>query len=551
MDTKQLDGLLYTSLIEGAVLNLHNNIEIVNNLNVFPIPDGDTGDNMWLTLNGGYKAAKDLNSNSISEVSKSIASLMVMKARGNSGAILSRFFAGISVGLDGLSTATVKDFSLALEKGVIEAYKAVPKPTEGTMLTVVREASDYIKTKIIDDISFEKLLEYYLFALKQSLNKTPELLAVLKEAGVVDSGGAGLVYIFDGMLKTIKGESIESNTNATQLVNSSNDIDYTKFTEDSELTFGYCTEFLLRLQSKKVDIPNFDEKVIIDFLNSIGDSVVCFKTDSIVKAHVHTFHPGVVFNEVQKYGEFLTIKVENMNIQHENSVVENLYSPQNKKKHYGIVTVATGDGIINTFEELGADSVIVGGQSMNPSTEDFINAFKSINAETIFVLPNNSNVILTAQMAAKIYDNADVRVIETKNIGEGYAAISMFDSSIENVDEAEQSLYDAFDGIVTGMVSPCVRDSIIDGIETHKGNYIGFINKRIYTDKSTSDEALLDLAEKLNASDYSVMIVIYGHMEDSEIVSKINETLKSKYKYSDIYMIDGGQEIYNYILILE
>ena len=376
-------------------------------------------------------------------------------------------------------------------------------------------------------------------------------MAVLKEAGVVDSGGAGLVYIFEGILKDLKGESISTNNNLTINTNQTKDIDYSKFTENSEMVFGYCTEFLLRLQSSKVDVKNFDENIIIDFLNSVGDSVVCFKTDSIIKAHVHTFTPGVVFNEVQKYGEFLTLKVENMNIQHENSIVENAYSKKETKKQYGIVTVATGDGIINTFKELGVDQVILGGQSMNPSTEDFINAFNRINAEIIFVFPNNSNVILTAKLAADLYKDAQIRIIETKNIGEGYAAISMFDSSINDPDELEQYLKESFEGIKTGMVSPCVRDSVINGVETHVGEYIGFLNKQIITSKPNAEEALLDLAEKLNVSDFGVIIIISGKDTTSEKIDGLKKQLHDKYKFIDTYTIDGGQDIYNYILILE
>lgn len=554
MEDKVFDGVLYTSLLEGGVLNLHNNISIVNNLNVFPIPDGDTGDNMWLTINGGYKFASDnLNTTSISKISRIASDGMVMKARGNSGAILSQFFSGIADGLSNKNSISVKDFAFALTEGVKKAYTAVNVPTEGTILTVAREASDYANERLTDNTTLQSFFEIYLRGLKESLKRTPDLLDVLKEAGVVDSGGAGLVYIFDGMLKVLNGEKIEQDGQYNITVQSSNDIDYSKFTEDSVMEFGYCTEFLLRLQNSKVDIKNFDLNIIIDFLNSVGDSVVCFKTDSIVKAHVHTFHPGVVFNEVQKYGEFLTLKVENMNIQHENTIIENRYIDEQsvKKKKYGIVTVATGDGIINTFKDLGVDYVIHGGQSMNPSTEDFINAFETIHADNIFVLPNNGNVILTANMSANLYKESNIIVIETKNIGEGYAAISMFDPSYEDVNEVKEAMISAFDGTVTGMVSPCVRDSVMNGVQTSTGEYIGFINKRIYTSKPTSKEALLELADDLSAKDYSVIIVIYGNDETEENANEIQTALKQKYKYSDIYMINGGQEIYNFILILE
>ena len=319
------------------------------------------------------------------------------------------------------------------------------------------------------------------------------------------------------------------------------------------MEFGYCTEFLLRLQNSKVDILNFDEKILIDYLNSVGDSVVAFREGSIVKVHVHTMHPGEILNQCQRYGEFLTLKIENMMIQHEGTTVRNSFSVAPKKVHkaYGIVAVASGKGIREIFTSLGTDVVIDGGQSMNPSAEDFISAFEKIDADTILVFPNNSNIILTAKQAAALYGKADVRVIPNRTIGEGYAALSVLDTSSGDVDSILADINAGIEGVVTGTISKASRDTEKDGVCVRAGDYIGFVDDTIYVDDICAENACMTLAEKLNAGRYDVVLLICGKESSADAADALYSKLKETYKRTEVIMIDGGQPIYDYLIILE
>jgi len=382
-----------------------------------------------------------------------------------------------------------------------------------------------------------------------SSDLTPDLLDVLKEAGVVDSGGAGFIYIAEGMAKALSGEMTElAETSAAR-----KNVDLNAFTEDSVLEFGYCTEFLLRLQRAKVDIDTFDVNPLIEWLGSVGDSVVCFKEGSVVKVHVHTMKPGDVFNHVQQYGEFLTIKVENMTLQHNEVHGGESFKSRIEKprKPFGIVSVAAGKGIKETFLNLGCDVVVDGGQSMNPSAEDMISAFEQINADVIFVFPNNSNIIMTANQAAEIYQGSDVRVVPSKTIGEGYAAISMLDTEIGDTDAIIESLKEIIADVVTGTVSKAVRDTEMGGVSVKKDDYIGFVGDTIYVDSPDRAEAALVLAEKMNAKRYDIMLVCCGEDVSSDESDKLQKELSKAYRRTEVVMIDGGQPIYDYIIILE
>lgn len=550
MNTTIMNGTLFARMVRNGAANLHKSRTVVNDLNVFPIPDGDTGDNMFMTMDSGSVAVKDLEDLTLEETSSKVARGMLLGARGNSGVILSRIFAGIAKGFLGNGEASVKDVAEAFECGISESYGAVSVPVEGTILTVYRDAVRYANSRIRDDSTLEEYFEDFTKELRLSLDRTPELLEVLKEAGVVDSGGAGFVYIAEGMKLALDGTELES---GESVENNHTTIDMSTFTEDSVLEFGYCTEFLLRLQSCKTDVEAFDEKVLIDYLNSVGESVVAFKEGSIVKVHVHSMHPGEILNHCQQYGEFLTLKMENMMLQHHATTIQNAFEVQPKKPHkrYGIVTVASGQGIKDTFTSLGADVVIDGGQSMNPSAEDFVEAFESINADTIFVFPNNSNIVLTAKQAAALYDKADIRVISNKTIGEGYAAISMLDTESEDVDAILAEIDEVIASVVTGTVSRASRDTEKDGIAVHNGDYIGFVGDTIYVDSPNAEETALKLSETLHAEKYDVMLLICGKDPKPEAAEKLFRELKQTYKRTEIIMIDGGQPIFDYLMILE
>ncbi len=545
-----MNGALYANMIKSGAASLRENIKIVNDLNVFPIPDGDTGDNMFMTIDSGAATLNDDSETSIGVVSARAANGMLLGARGNSGVILSRIFAGIAKGFDGVDSVNVPMFGKAMESGVKEAYGAVSVPVEGTILTVFKDAVRYANSRFTINSSFENYFDDFLWELNRSLERTPNLLSVLKEAGVVDSGGAGFIYIVEGMKRAVGGEILSEDA---QPLSARKNIDLNAFTEDSELEFGYCTEFLLRLQRAKIDIDAFDLESLINWLNSVGDSVVAFREGTVVKVHVHTKKPGDVFNYVQQFGEFLTMKIENMTLQHNETHAQKMFEPKPQKPHkqYGIVSVAAGEGIKDTFTSLGCDYVVDGGQSMNPSAEDLISAFREVNADVIFVFPNNGNIVMTAKQAAALYKEADVYIIPSKTIGEGYAAISMLDTTSNNIEAILAEQEEIIAGVVTGMVSKAVRDTEMDGVTVKKDDYIGFVDDNIYIDDPDRAKAAMGLTEKLNAKRYDIMLVICGSDVPKAEADEIYSQLKKTYRRTEVVMIDGGQPIYDYIIILE
>ena len=554
MDTLTLSGVLFAKMIKSGADNLSNNKEIVNELNVFPIPDGDTGDNMSMTIDSGFAAVSDVDeTSSLDQISSNAAKGMLLGARGNSGVILSRIFAGIARGFLGTKCADVKQLGSAFLSGVEEAYGAVSVPVEGTILTVYKDAVEYANSKISDISTIEQYFNDFTDELKRSLDRTPSLLAVLKEAGVVDSGGAGFVYIAEGMKSALSGENTVINREDRSASDGSAKVDLSSFNEDSELKYGYCTEFLLQLLNSKIDVEKFNVDELTSYLNGVGDSVVCFIDGTIVKVHVHTLKPGDILNHCQQYGEYLTLKIENMTLQHNETIIRNRFdaAPPKPHKKYAIVSVGAGEGIKNTFLSLGADAVVDGNQSMNPSARDFIKAFEGIDAETIFVFPNNSNIVMTANQAAALYTKSDVRVIPSKTIGEGYSAISMMDLTCEDPDQIVEDAKETISTVVTGMVSRAVRDTEKDGVIVRKDDYIGFVGDKIYTDDSDRIGAMTALAERLDAASYDVALLICGADVDPDESRDLYKELSEKYKRTEFIMIDGGQPVYDYILILE
>lgn len=543
---RTLDGILFARMINSGAANLKAHAKEINDLNVFPIPDGDTGDNMLMTMMGGVH--HDTSScDSLCEMADRVSSGMLLSARGNSGVILSQFFEGIKNGFTGLQTADTKEIGEAFRQGVKQAYSSVMTPTEGTILTVVREATEYACEQNTN--TPEAFLDAFIDEAKRSLARTPELLPVLKKAGVVDSGAAGLIYIVDGMMRAVIGEDIAEFSEVSE---KTQELDLDAFNEDSALEFGYCTELLVRLQNAKTDIANFDVKVITDFLQTIGDSIVTVRNGSIVKLHVHTMTPGKVLDFCQQYGEFLKVKIENMSLQHNNTMNEEKESVLVKeRKKYGVVAVACGEGLKETFRERGADVIVDGGQSMNPSAEDFIEAFDEVNADVIFVFPNNGNIILTAQQAAHLYDKSDVRVIESTTIGAGYASLAMLDTSSGDTNAIVEDLRMAMDGVITAEISHCVRDATIDGKEIHTGDYIGFVGKEMLSVNESRLVTVCESIDAVNFSRYDFCILICGKDATDEEAEKIEAYVNSHYIGKEIYIINGGQDVYDYIMIVE
>lgn len=573
--TAVLDGELYCRLVRGGAASLRARANEVNSLNVFPVPDGDTGDNMSMTAEGGSAACGALSAagaplSSLGEVAKSVADGMLLGARGNSGVILSQFFSGIARGFGQLESADVHELAAALKAGVEQAYGAVMSPAEGTILTVCREGVEYAAERVDDASTIRSIFADMKDEMYRSLQRTPELLPVLKEAGVIDSGGAGLYYIIEGMLRILDGESIESAAEAAPTPSAAK-ISFDAFTEDSEMEYGYCTECLLRLQTKKCDVESFDVETVSSFLCSVGNSVVCFKNGSIIKLHVHTMTPEKVLEFCRGFGEFLTVKIENMSVQHSESTAqaeqtqhegslsaishtsESAAQSVQSHKAIGTACVCSGEGIAAAFRELGVDRIIDGGQTSNPSAGDFITAFREIDADVILVLPNNSNIILAARQAAEMYTDAEIRVIESKDIGMGYVALSAMDLLEEtDADALIASAEEAMAGVTTGMLSTSVRDANINGVEIKEGEYIGFVGKRMVTSKTEISDAAKALVDELLGGDDKYLLTAFrgNGLSDSD-AEAIGTYIEEHYEDVEYYCLDGGQDVYPLIFVAE
>ena len=551
-----LDGRMLAKMAQGGAAQLRSNAEEVNKLNVFPVPDGDTGDNMRMTIESGVAALERVDSGNLAEVISTFSKGMLLGARGNSGVILSQLFAGMAKGLDARDKADAETLGEALLMGVKQAYGSVMTPTEGTILTVAREATEYAVARITPESTIRTLFADLMQEMYTSLQRTPEILAVLKQAGVVDSGGAGLFYIMDGFNRVLNGEEIRSDDSAiASTVKAAPSVDLDAFGPDSEMVYGYCTELLLRLQSSKVDLDSFDEAVIPAYLSTIGDSVVSFRTDSIVKIHVHTKTPEKVLEFGRQFGEFLTVKIENMSLQH-NETIEEESAPAPalpiEKKKYGIVAVCSGAGIEAVFTELGVDVIVNGGQTQNPSTSDFLDAFEKIPAEHIFVFPNNGNILLAARQAAGIYEDAEIHVIESKDLGAGYVAISSMDLMEDEVDTILSQATEAMSRATTGTVSPAIRDAELDGVQIHDGDFIGFVGKRMLVSEATCPAAAGALCDKLLEDGEKFMLSIFvGKAATEQDTAALEAHLNELYPDIEVYFIEGSQDVYPYIIIAE
>ena len=546
MNTKILDGKALRRMLIGAAENMRANTAEINDLNVFPVPDGDTGTNMTKTVEGGISEILGLTDPTISEVSGKFAHGSLLGARGNSGVILSQFFAGIDEVFSGLNTATASDLASAYRAGVKRAYGAVVNPTEGTILTVFREATEYAAKRVDENTSIEQLLTDHIEEAKRTLAKTKELLPVLKEADVVDSGGAGYLCIASGMYAALTGESTSEVYTFSSGDGEGGPVDISGFTRDSVLEFGYCTEFLLRLQSSKVDPDTFDVKTIISYLEGIGgESIVAYKTDDVIKVHVHTFDPGLVLCEMRKYGEFLTTKIENMSLQHNET-------EKKKRTPLAVLAVASGEGMAALFKSMGADGIISGGQTNNPSAEEFIRAFDDAAADNIIVLPNNKNILLTAKQAADMYTEAQVYIIPTASLMQGYSALSVIAPDPDNIDSIIKSATSAANGIVDAEITYAVRDASINGKEVKKGQFMALSGHEIKATADNAEDALLQLLGALDELDeYEIINVFVGATVDDEARATITETIEERYPDHELIVYEGGQDVYSYLIAIE
>lgn len=543
-----LDSNKYYYMLMSGLRNLKLHEEEVNSLNVFPIPDGDTGKNMRMTLEGGINNISD-SSEDISLMSKELGRGMLMSARGNSGVILSQFFAGMENGFKGETLPTLDNIKQAFSEGVKKAYNAVINPVEGTILTVVREASE--KTNTLKLNSIEEFFNEWLNSAKLSLANTTNLLKELKEANVIDSGGQGIIYIVEGMYEALLGKEIKDES----LISNETEINPNLFQSNMTIRFGYCTEVLVRLQDSKCDIENFSADTFIEYLKTIGDSIVCFKDGSIIKVHVHTLTPYKVLEFAQKYGEFLKVKIENMDLQNEAKKELDLNNikeiKRNKKRvKYGSVAVASGSGVKDAFESFGVDYVIDGGQTENPSSEDFVEAFKSLNADNIFVFPNNSNIILAANNAKDLYKDSNIIIIPTKNIGQGYASLSMIDYSSDDLKEIEENFIECINEVDTILISRAIRDAFLNNVSIKAHDFIAISKGEVVSSESDVIKTIESAINRVDISGRSMSNIIVGKSGISDKAEEIKEILTKKYML-ETESSYGGQDVYDYILVIE
>ena len=543
----------FKAMIRSGCANLENHAAEINTLNVFPVPDGDTGTNMSMTFSNGYSEAMKCSSDSISDVAKAFSRGLLMGARGNSGVITSQIFRGFYQHIEGKSEIETADISQAFENGARVAYKAILKPVEGTILTVIREASWYanhdFETEPFEiETYFDKLVRYSA----ESLERTPEYLPVLKEVGVVDSGGAGLLKILEGFKAYIDG----------------NPIDFAEKKEEAEAVnpallldneeFGYCTEFIIRLDENIV--KTFDEKVLKKKLNDMGgESLVVVKDEDLVKVHVHTLKPGDALNIGQRYGEFVKLKIENMQEQHSTIIASAGTEPKKKEEpkkvkepqKYGIVAVAAGEGVTQLFYDLGTDIVVSGGQMMNPSTEDFVKVCNELdNCENIFIFPNNSNIILAAKQTQSVLSDRNIFVIETKSVQAGLSAVGMFNKQGE-IEDIIADLNDVISNVDASSVTYAIKDTVFDGVEVKEGDYIAIAGKSIISSGKERKKVVLQLLDKLFENDEKELItLIVGEDKDDREVAEIESYINEN---SDLEceIIDGGQPVYSYLIGLE
>ncbi|WP_404331470.1 DAK2 domain-containing protein [Mesobacillus maritimus] len=552
MSIKALDGKRFAEMVIQGANHLSANAKMVDALNVFPVPDGDTGTNMNLSMTSGAKEVKNNVQEHIGKVGSSLSRGLLMGARGNSGVILSQLFRGFSKAIEQKRNITAKEFAQALEAGVTTAYKAVMKPVEGTILTVAKDAArkGVQVAKNQDDLVI--LMEEVLKEARASLNRTPDLLPVLKEVGVVDSGGQGLVIVYEGFLAVLKGEELPEGPSVIETMDDMVNAEHHKSvqghinTEDIE--FGYCTEFMVKLEGKR----SFSEDDFRQDLSEYGDSLLVISDDQVAKIHVHTERPGEVLTYGQTYGSLISMKIENMRQQHTDIVGEPAQTSKpvsKEKKEYGVVTVSMGAGIGNLFKSIGASVVIEGGQTMNPSTEDIVKAVKDTNAKKVIILPNNKNIIMAAEQAAELAEE-EVVVIPSKTVPQGMSALLAFNPSADLLNN-QDVMTDAMQHVKTGQLTYAVRDTSIDGLEIEKGDFMGIAEGKIVLKDKDKVKAATALLENILDEDSEILTILKGEDATQDDLDILVEFLEKQYEDVEVEIHDGGQPLYPFIFAIE
>ncbi|MFJ8261578.1 DAK2 domain-containing protein [Rummeliibacillus sp. NPDC094406] len=553
---KSLDGIKFAEMVQAGSSHLSQNADYVDSLNVFPVPDGDTGTNMNLSMTSGAKETVANKGESIGKTAQALSKGLLMGARGNSGVILSQLFRGFGKAVEKENELDAVKFAQALQYGVETAYKAVMKPVEGTILTVARVAAEKAVEVAKTEQDIVVVMEELLDAAKEALAKTPDLLPVLKEVGVVDSGGQGLVFVYEGFIAALKGEEIPTATKVESiedLVNAEHH-KVQDFMDTSEIVFGYCTEFMVRFEEGK---KPFNEAEFREDMSRFGDSLLVISDDEVVKIHVHSETPGAVISYGHQYGSLVKVKVDNMRLQHTAIVGEehhkedfkNTPNKEVKKQPYAIVTVAMGEGVAKLLESVGASYVIEGGQTMNPSTEDIVNAIKEVGAEKVLILPNNKNIVMAAEQAAELLD-IDAAVVPTKSIPQGLSAILAFNPEL-SVEENKKHMTDAFANVKSGQITFAVRDTSIDGVEIHKDDFMAIKDGSIIQATPSLKVASELLVSDMIDEDSEIVTVLYGQDVEKETVDEYIEFIEEQYPEVEVEVHDGKQPLYPYIISVE
>ena len=558
MSVEILDGKRFAEMIFQAAAHLSANAKYVDSLNVFPVPDGDTGTNMNLSLTSGAKEVRKNVQDHIGKVGAALAKGLLMGARGNSGVILSQIFRGFAKSIEDKPVLDGKAFAAAFEAGVQTAYKAVMKPVEGTILTVAKDSAKKAVESAKKHSDIVKIMEDIVAEAKASLQRTPDLLPVLKEVGVVDSGGQGLVFVYEGFLAELKGEKLSGVESAVpsmeELVKAEHHRSVQSQLATEDIEFGYCTEFMVRFEQEKIAENPFTEQKFREDLSKYGDSLLVVADDDVVKVHIHSEQPGEVLTYGQRYGSLFNIKIENMRQQHtaivEKDRVAAVKIPQKQQQlEFGIITVAMGSGIAEMFRSIGAHEVIEGGQTMNPSTEDFVKAIEKLNAKNIIILPNNKNIIMAAEQAAEIVEE-NVAVVPSKTVPQGMSALLAFNPTAD-LETNKEEMTEALGHVKTGQITFAVRDTNYNGLNIKKDDFMGIYDGQIVV----KDESYLDAAKKLVKEmmddDSEILTIFKGEDASDEDVEALVEYVESEFPDVEIEVHDGKQPLYAFIFSVE
>ncbi|EGU62156.1 DAK2 domain-containing protein [Streptococcus parasanguinis] len=547
---------LFQEMVQAGATRLNKQAEYVNSLNVFPVPDGDTGTNMGMTIENGAKEVSDRSASTVGEAAGIFAKGLLMGARGNSGVITSQLFRGFSQSVKDKEELDGAALAAAFQSGVEVAYKAVMKPVEGTILTVSRGAAIGAKKKAESTNDAVEVMRAALEGAKTALAKTPDMLPVLKEVGVVDSGGQGLVFIYEGFLSALTGEFIASEefqaTPATmsEMINAEHHKSVAGHVATEDIKFGYCTEIMVALKQGPTYVKDFDYDEFRNYLNNLGDSLLVVNDDEIVKVHVHTEDPGLVMQEGLKYGSLVKVKVDNMRNQHEAQVEkEERQAKPVEEKEYAIIAVVAGDGLADIFKAQGVDYIISGGQTMNPSTEDFVKAVEELNARNIIILPNNKNILMAAQSAAEVIEQP-AAVVETKTIPQGLTSLLAFDDS-KSIEENYERMSASLEDVVSGSVTTAVRDTTIDGLEIHENDNLGMVDGKIVVSNPDMMETLEETFAHMLDEDSEIVTIYVGEDGSEELANELAQVLAEKYEDVEVEIHQGGQPVYPYLFSVE